>query len=314
VPERVEAEALNKWLFNKDTVDKVLEHLMRRGLRVAGGDRLGKTIIFAKNQPHAKFIAERFDANYPHYKGEFARMITFEADYAQSLIDNFSNKEKVPHIAISVDMLDTGIDVPEVVNLVLFKLVRSKTKFWQMLGRGTRLCADLFGPGKHKKFFYLFDYCQNREYFSQDIPAAESALDEPLGERLFKARLELIAELDQRQSEAEPKGVQEPPAHYGDPATEAEVRRTLAERLQREVAAMHLDNFVVRPHRRLVERYAKPELGKALGGGAGGAVAGGGRVAIGAGSGERGSQAFRSTGAEPTARADALRTKLCAAA
>src|SRR5262245_39248077 len=136
---------------------------MTRGLKVAGGDRLGKTIIFAKNQQHADFIAERFSTNY--YKGEFARVITFETEYAQNLIDSFSNKEKAPHIAISVDMLDTGIDIPEVVNPVFFKLVRSMTKFWQMLGRGTRLCPDLFGPGEHKEFFYIFDYCQNLDYF-----------------------------------------------------------------------------------------------------------------------------------------------------
>jgi type I site-specific restriction endonuclease len=148
VPELVEAEAVNKWLFNKDTVDKVLEHLMTRGQKVAGGDRLGKTIIFAKNQDHAEFIAERFNANYPHYKGEFARVITFKTEYVQSLIDDFSQANKAPHIAISVDMLDTGIDVPEVVNLVFFKLVRSKSKFWQMVGRGTRLRLDLFGPGQ----------------------------------------------------------------------------------------------------------------------------------------------------------------------
>jgi type I restriction enzyme, R subunit len=133
---------------------------MARGMKVAGGNRLGKTIVFAKNQDHAEFIAQRFNANYPHYKGEFARVITFKAEYAQSLIDNFSNKDKAPHIAISVDMLDTGIDIPEVVNLVFFKLVRSKTKFWQMVARGTRLRRDLFGPGQHKPFFYSFDYCQ----------------------------------------------------------------------------------------------------------------------------------------------------------
>jgi type I restriction enzyme R subunit len=139
---------------------------MTRGMKVAGGDRLGKTILFAKNQAHADFIADRFNANYPHYKGEFARVITFKTEYAQSLIDSFANNDKAPHIAISVDMLDTGIDVPEVVNLVFFKLIRSKTKFWQMVGRGTRLSPDLFGPGQHKAFFYLFDYCQNLEYFS----------------------------------------------------------------------------------------------------------------------------------------------------
>jgi type I restriction enzyme R subunit len=260
IPARVEAEAVNKWLFNRDTVEKVLAHLMARGQRVAGGDRLGKTIIFAKNQAHAEFIAARFDANYPHYKGEFARVITFKTEYAQSLIDNFSHKEKAPHIAISVDMLDTGIDVPEVVNLVFFKLVRSKTKFWQMMGRGTRLCPDLFGPGRHKEFFYLFDYCQNLEYFSQNLPVADGALGESLGKQLFTAQLELIGLLDERQQgAATAKPVQETPALYGDPQTEAAVRRLLAGQLQREVAAMPLDNFIVRPHRQLVETYAQPE-------------------------------------------------------
>ncbi len=260
VPNRVEAEAVNKWLFNKDTVDKVLEHLMTRGLTVAGGDRLGKTILFAKNQHHAEFIAERFNANYPHYKGEFARVITFKTEYAQSLIDNFSAKEKAPHIAISVDMLDTGIDVPEVVNLVFFKLVRSKTKFWQMLGRGTRLCPDLFGPGRHKEHFCVFDYCQNLEYFSQNIPATEGALGESLGKRLFDARLELIGELDKKLAEADRQTAREtrPPAH-GHPASDADVRAQVAALLQREVASMNLDNFVVRPRRRIVEKYARPE-------------------------------------------------------
>ena len=263
VPDRVEAEAVNKWLFNKDTVDKVLAHLMTRGLTVAGGDRLGKTILFAKNQDHAEFIAERFNANYPHYKGEFARVITFKTEYSQSLIDSFSNKEKNPHLAISVDMLDTGIDIPEVANLVFFKLVRSKTKFWQMVGRGTRLCSDLFGPGQDKELFYLFDYCQNLEYFSQDIPATEGSVADSLGKRLFNTRLELIATLDHQGVEAE-SGIGEPASTYGDPETNDAVRRSLADLLQREVTAMNLDNFVVRPRRRLVEKYAKSESWVAL--------------------------------------------------
>ena len=225
-------------------------------MKVAGGDRLGKTIIFAKNQAHAEFIAERFNANYPHYKGEFARVITFKTEYAQSLIDDFSNTDKAPHIAISVDMLDTGIDIPEVVNLVFFKLVRSKTKFWQMVGRGTRLCPDLFGPGQDKEFFYVFDYCQNLEFFSQNPATTEGALGESLGKRLFTTRLELIGELDQR-LRAGGSGVER--RSYGDPKTEADVRRETAELLHDEVAAMNLDNFVVRPKRRLVEKYAKPE-------------------------------------------------------
>ncbi len=265
VPDRIEAEAVNKWLFNKDTVDKVLAHLMTRGLTVAGGDRLGKTILFAKNQAHADFIAERFNVNYSHYRGEFARVITFKVEYAQSLIDNFSNKDKAPYIAISVDMLDTGIDVPEVVNLVFFKLVRSKTKFWQMLGRGTRLRPDLFGPGKHKAFFYLFDYCQNLEFFSQDVAATDGAIGESLGKRLFKTRLELIGVLDSQAAPAALGAVSGTVAPtYPEPKTDADVRRSAAERLHDEVKAMNLENFVVRPKRRLVEKYVRPESWGAL--------------------------------------------------
>ncbi|MEQ1904607.1 MAG: DEAD/DEAH box helicase family protein, partial [Pirellulaceae bacterium] len=262
IPEKVEAEAVNKWLFNKDTVDKVLEHLMTRGLKVAGGDRLGKTILFAKNQAHAEFIEERFNANYPHYKGEFARIITFKTEYAQSLIDNFSIKEKSPHIAISVDMLDTGIDVPEVVNLVFFKLVRSKTKFWQMIGRGTRLCPDLFGPDQHKQFFYLFDYCQNLEYFSQNPDPTDGAVAQSLGARLFNRRLELIQILDNRGLSNLPNGnmlVFEKTDLFAEPKTERNLRELTSAMLQKEVAAMNLENFIVRAHRRSVEKFAKTE-------------------------------------------------------
>jgi len=254
VPQVIEPEAVNKWLFNKDTMDKVLAHVMTAGLKVAGGDRLGKTIIFAKNQDHADFIADRFNANYPHYKGQFARVITFKTEYAQSLIDKFSAKEKSPHIAISVDMLDTGIDIPEVVNLVFFKLVRSKTKFWQMVGRGTRLCPDLFAPDRHKEFFFVFDYCQNLEFFSQNPETTDGAVGEPLGKRLFKTRLELLSELDHKLAEFIKEG----------PDNEADLRRDIAELLRTEVAAMNAENFIVRTKRRLVEKYAKPEAWKEL--------------------------------------------------
>lgn len=254
VPNQVEAAAVNKWLFNKDTVDKVLAHLMQSGLRVAGGDRLGKTIVFAKNNDHAEFIAERFDANYPHLKGHFARVITFKTEYAQSIIDDFSQKEKMPHIAISVDMLDTGIDVPEVVNLVFFKLVRSKTKFWQMVGRGTRRCDNLFGPGQNKEHFYLFDYCQNLEYFNQNPDTVDGALPDSLSKRLFNRRLELIGVLDEGASHADK--VAYAPSEYEGPVSESALREALVDMLHNEVAAMNLENFVVRPKRRLVEKYS----------------------------------------------------------
>lgn len=249
-PDSVDAQAVNKWLFNADTVDKVLLHLMTHGQHVEGGDRLGKTIIFAKNHKHAEFIQQRFDVNYPHLKGSFARVIDFQVDYAQSLIDDFSNANKAPHIAISVDMLDTGIDVPEVVNLVFFKLVRSKTKFWQMIGRGTRLCKDLFGPGQDKTFFYVFDYCQNLEFFSQPVSRVEGSVADSLSARLFKTRLQLVGALD------EAKGPDGGP--YG------QLRDDVAGELRRVVAAMNVDNFVVRPKRELVESYARPEAWEAL--------------------------------------------------
>lgn len=240
-PDEVNAAQLNKWLFNEDTVDRVLQHLMTEGIKVAGGDRLGKTIIFAKNQRHADYIKERFDANYPALDaGNFARVITHQVRYGQSLIDDFSNKYKAPHIAISVDMLDTGIDVPEVVNLVFFKLVRSKTKFWQMLGRGTRLCENLFGLGDDKAAFNVFDFCQNLEYFSQDIGRAEPTGGKPLSEILFSTRLELLQALN---------GIEA----LGD--ERAEIARTLRE----TVASMNENNFLVRPHLELVERFRTSE-------------------------------------------------------
>jgi type I restriction enzyme, R subunit len=252
-PNSIEATAVNQWLFNIDTVDKALAHLMKRGQKVAGGDRLGKTIIFAKNNAHAEFIYERFNLNYPHHKGEFARIITHKTEQAQSLIDTFSNAEKTPHIAISVDMLDTGIDIPEVVNLVFFKLVRSRTKFWQMLGRGTRLCPNLFGPDQSKEFFYIFDYCQNLEYFSQNPDTTEGSIADSLGKRLFTTRLELLQALDQRITDR----AADLPGTYGAASftTESQVRSAIAQQLHAEVNAMNLDNFIVRPQRQSIERY-----------------------------------------------------------
>ena len=263
VPDEVDAAELNRWLFNIDTVDKVLELLMTKGQRVAGGDRLGKTIIFAKNNAHADFIAERFNINYPQYKGHFARVVTYKTEYAQSLIDDFSNKEKMPHIAISVDMLDTGVDVPEVVNLVFFKVVRSKTKFWQMVGRGTRLCKDLYGPGEDKQNFYIFDFCQNLEFFAQNPDFAEGSTTEPLSARLFKARLDVIAELDKKLKRSEQ--IDDGEEQYGDTLTDSQLRRDVAAMLHAKVAAMNVDNFVVRPQRKSVERFTDAKSWDVLG-------------------------------------------------
>ncbi|MFC9519191.1 DEAD/DEAH box helicase family protein [Nocardiaceae bacterium NPDC056970] len=244
-PTEVGTEELNRFLFNEDTVDKVLANLMTEGYKVAGGDRLGKTIIFAKNRDHAEFIQKRFDLSWPEYAGHFARVITHSTPYAQSLIDDFSIKDKAPHIAISVDMLDTGIDVPEVVNLVFFKMIRSKSKFWQMIGRGTRLCPDLFGPGQDKQDFLVFDFCGNLEYFNQDLPGSEGSNQKSLSQRIFESRLGLVTTLDKA-------------------GAEADLRTSTAEALHTFVAGMSLDNVLVRPYRKAVEHFAVGEAWDAL--------------------------------------------------
>ena len=163
LPESIASSALNEWIFNEDTIRQVLNTLMTHGLTIDYGNKLGKTIIFAKNHTHAEKILSVFNQEYPHLPG-FAKVIDNYMTYAQSAIDEFSDPKKLPQIAISVDMLDTGIDVPEVLNLVFFKKVMSKAKFWQMIGRGTRLCPGLL-DGKDKDKFYIFDFCGNFEFF-----------------------------------------------------------------------------------------------------------------------------------------------------
>lgn len=238
--DEVRASDLNKWLFNEDTVDKVLQDLMERGQKVASGDRLGKTILFAQNHKYAVFIEARFNANYPHHKGHFARVIDTYEPKAESLIENFSKLGGEPHLAVSVDMLDTGVDIPEVVNLVFFKLVRSKTKFFQMLGRGTRLSPDLFGPGVDKETFFVFDYCQNFEYFNQHPKGIVTRPQEPLSQKLFKLRLELLGRLTDLPEQ--------------DDATQTLIA-DLKDTLHARVAATPLENFIVRPHRQYVEPF-----------------------------------------------------------
>lgn len=191
----ISGEALNSFLFNNNTIDTVLHDLMEQGIKVEGGDKLGKTIIFAKNKKHADFIVERFDKLYPNYKSGFIKTIYTDIKYVDTLIDDFSTKEKLPQIAVSVDMLDTGIDIPELVNLVFFKKVRSKAKFWQMIGRGTRLCKNLFGAGIHKDGFRIFDYCSNFEYFRENKMGKEAKLNKSLTEKLFNIKAEIIKEL-----------------------------------------------------------------------------------------------------------------------
>jgi len=199
MPDFIPSPAINEFIFNQSTVDLVLEDLMIRGIKVAGGDRLGKTIIFAQNKRHAQYIVDRFNKLYPQYRGHFAKRIVSDDNYAQNLIDDFKVASKGPHIAVSVDMLDTGIDVPEIVNLVFFKRIRSKTKFWQMIGRGTRLCRSLFGEGEgeDKTRFFIFDYLGNFEFFRQNKEGLHSNETQSLSESIFTKRVRLIHHMQQ---------------------------------------------------------------------------------------------------------------------
>ena len=243
VPARVNAQAINNWLFNRDTVDKALMHLMEHGHKVDGGDRLAKTIVFARNHDHAMFIEERFNHHYPQHAGHFARVIDHQANYPQSLIDDFSQKDKAPHIAISVDMMDTGIDVPEVANLVFFKPVYSKIKFWQMIGRGTRLCPDLFGPEMDKQDFRVFDFCYNFDFFKENPEGIERGGGPSLDTRLFRNRVQLVCHV-QKLPDLDPDDC---------------VRTPVIDLLHAEVSSMNEDNFIVRMHLEAVRRFRKRE-------------------------------------------------------
>lgn len=192
LPEKIESSALNEWLFNEDTIRKALDLLMTNGLKIDYGEKLGKTIIFAKNHRHAEKILEVFGKEYPHLPG-YAKVIDNYMTYAQSAIDEFSEPDKLPQIAISVDMLDTGIDVPDVLNLVFFKKVMSKAKFWQMIGRGTRLCPGLM-DGKDKDKFYIFDLCGNFEFFRMSKGKA-TANQMALQSAIFYLKAQIIFKL-----------------------------------------------------------------------------------------------------------------------
>ena len=204
MPDFIPSAKLNKFVFNETTVDTVLQDLMEHGIRVEGGDRLGKTIIFAQNKRHAEFILQRFNKLYPKYKGVFAQRVICDDAYAQTVIDDFKKPDKPPFIAVSVDMMDTGIDVPECVNLVFFKKVRSKTKFWQMIGRGTRLCKDLAcmdqidGEYTDKRRFIIFDYFGNFEFFREHKEGFEVRETKSLSENIFDKRVKLISLLQER--------------------------------------------------------------------------------------------------------------------
>jgi type I restriction enzyme R subunit len=246
-PEEIDATALNNWLFNTDTVDKAIGHLMENGIKVEGGDKLAKTIIFARSHKHAKFIEERFNKQYPQYRGDFLKVIDYHEEYKYDLLNKFKGKNNMPQIAVSVDMLDTGIDVPEICNLVFFKPIRSSAKFWQMIGRGTRLCKDLFSLGDDKKEFVIFDFCENFEFFNTKPKGVEGNSGKSLSQRLFELRIRLAFVL-LNQEEQELKD-------YG---------QSIIDGLVKQTQALSTDSFVVRQHWEVVEKYRDANAWNAL--------------------------------------------------
>lgn len=248
MPDFVPSDAMNEFVFNEDTVDTVLQDLMERGIKTEGGDRIGKTIIFAVKREHAEFIIKRFNKLYPQHKGTFVQRVTCEDSYAQSIIDDFKISNKPPYIAVSVDMLDTGIDVPECVNLVFFKKVRSKTKFWQMIGRGTRLCKGLNctdridGEYTDKRRFLIFDYCGNFEFFRENKNGYEGAEATSLTENIFCKQVRLIF------------GLQE--SAFSDTAYR-DFRTALVDKCHNDISELSYDLVSVRLKKEYVEKFNK---------------------------------------------------------
>lgn len=250
MPDFIPSAALNKFVFNEKTVDMVLQDLIERGIKVAGGDRLGKTIIFAQNKRHAEFILERFNKLYPQYHGSFAQRVICDDSYAQTIIDDFKQPEKEPHIAVSVDMMDTGIDVPECVNLVFFKKVRSKAKFWQMIGRGTRLCKGLScvdqidGVYTNKRRFLIFDYCGNFEYFREHKEGYEARETKTLSENIFGKQIKISMALQESTFAGENYQLW---------------RNELVETCHKQVTALNPELISVKLRMQYVEKYKKQD-------------------------------------------------------
>lgn len=246
LPEAIGSSALNTWIFNENTIKQVINILMTEGMKIDYGQNLGKTIIFAKNHDHAEKILEVYNKEYPHLP-DYAKVIDNHMSYAQSAIDEFADSKKMPQIAISVDMLDTGIDVPEVVNLVFFKKVMSKAKFWQMIGRGTRLCPKLL-DGEDKQKFYIFDFCGNFEFFRMNKGKATANMIALQG-AIFNLKFEISYKL---------QGIEYQTDRF------VAYRNMLVEQMSAKVRELPRDNFAVRQHLKYVDLYSAESNYQAL--------------------------------------------------
>ncbi len=242
IPEKIESSKVNKWLFNRDTIVRVLDTVMRLGQKIDDGSTMGKTIVFARNHRHAEKILEVFNQQYPSYVGQCQVIDNYNA-YSDDLIKQFKCPDSKVRIAVSVDMMDTGIDIPDVLNLVFFKPVYSKSKFWQMIGRGTRLCPGLM-DGKDKEFFYIFDFCRNFEFFRVNPKGVDILEAESIQGRIFAVKALIACRLQELQYQEEPF---------------ISFRKSLVEDMVSKLGELSRENFAVMAHLKAVDYYSRRE-------------------------------------------------------
>lgn len=248
VPPSIDSSALNQWIFNKSTIVNVIDILMKKGLKVDLGSKIGKTVIFAKNHAHAEAIRKVFYKQFPDYPTDYCMVIDNKSRGPQSLINNFSDSGKMPQIAVSVDMLDTGIDVPEILNLVFFKPIFSVTKFWQMIGRGTRKCKGLI-DGRDKEYFLIFDWCGNFEFFRENPKGVEIKDSSTIQAKIFRTKAEMAYVLQKDEYQTDEL---------------IPFRKELVAELLKTVQQLNRENFAVRQHLRAVDIYSTESKWNAL--------------------------------------------------
>lgn len=244
-PRDISSSEILDYIYNEKTIDLVLEDLMTTGLTVNGGDTIGKTIIFAHKHEHAVKIVERFHNQYPEYGSDFCVLIDNQVSKAQDLINGFEVRGKMPQIVVSVDMMDTGIDVPDVLNLVFFKRVKSKIKFWQMIGRGTRKSPDVHGEGLDKQFFNIYDWCGNFDFFDVTPEGEPQAQMISVTEKLFDLRVDIAVALQN--------------AKYQQVPTARAIHDDTKKTLRSQILALSDQNITVRRHWEIVDKFRKEE-------------------------------------------------------
>jgi type I restriction enzyme R subunit len=239
-----EGVELEKKVINKGTNTLIVKEFMEESIKDINGVLPGKTIFFCANIAHARRIEEIFDQLYPQYNGELAKVMVSEDSRVHGkggLLDQFKNKD-FPRVAISVDMLDTGIDIRELVNLVFAKPVYSYTKFWQMIGRGTRLLepTQMKSWCTEKDVFLILDCWDNFEYFKLKPKGKELKQAIPIPVKLFSLRLEKL-----------------------EFVFEASIQDTILEeskRLQKLIGLLPKNSIVIKDNSKVVSKVNNPDF------------------------------------------------------